>query len=423
MKHSLKWEIKRRRKIRDYFKALGPGVITGAADNDPSGVVTYLQVGSFTKFSQLWLMFLTIPMLTVVEEMSARIGVVTKKGLSAVISKEFGFKVAFFAIVILTICNITTVGADIAAMAEVLGLLLNIKIYILLIFPISLLIIYFLISENYKIVSRFLFLTTPILIVYIVNAFLAHPQWGEVIKSTLIPKIHFGNLAFLTAAVALMGTTISPYLMFWQTTEEVEGKKTVKELHKEKFDVITGMVYCNLVFYFIIISGAVALPGASIGTAGQAALSLKFIGSGLGMYLFSIGILGSGLIAVPVLASSTAYAIADIFHWKEGLGKTLVQAKSFYLVIILALLAGSLIGFLGIAPMKMLFYSQVLQGILTPILLVFLIKITNSKKIMGQHTNGKVTNFLGILTAVVMIGFSLLMFWEIIKNGLMVIVK
>lgn len=406
---------KKRRHLKDYFKISKAGVITGAADNDPSGIVTYTQVGALTRFSQLWLMLLTIPMLIEIEEMSARVGVVTKHGLNSNIKKHFGLKVALSAGLIVLICNIATIGADIAGMAAVSGLLTGIS-WIYFIIPIALILGYVLVKENFKKVSRFLFLLTPVFFLYVITAFIISPPWREVLRSTFIPQLKF-NFTYLMAAVALLGTTISPYLIFWQTTEEVEEKKTVKDLRQESKGVAWGMIFCNLIFYFIILTAGAVLFGhleGGIKTAAEAASVFRPLAGDLAFLLFSLGILGSGIIAVPVLASSAAYVLADTLGWKEGLDKTLVQAKAFYLVIILALFLGVGLILLGLSPIQMLFYSQVLNGILVPILLILVLRICNSQKIMGPHINSRWDNFIGWGTVLVMSLFSILMFWQII---------
>lgn len=408
--------FKKRRHLKDYFKITPAGTITGAADNDPSGIATYTQVGALTKFSQLWLMLLTIPMLVEVEEMSARIGVVAKKGLARVIKDNYGFRAALLVSLVLLVCNITTLGADIAGMAAALGLLTKIPWYWFII-PIALILGFLLIKENFKFVNRFLFILTPFLFLYVITAFIVDPPWREVIRATFIPQIKL-SVPYLMAAVALLGTTISPYLIFWQTTEEIEEKKAVKDLKEENAGVISGMIYANLIFYFVVLcAGAVLFSQfeeGGIKTAADAALALKPLAGDLAWLLFALGILFSGLIAVPVLAASSAYALAEVLGFKEGLDKTLSQAQSFNIIMILSLVVGAGLVLLGLSPIQMLFYSQVLQGILTPILIIFLLKICNSKNIMGQHTNTRWDNFVGWGTAALMAGFSILMFWQII---------
>jgi Mn2+/Fe2+ NRAMP family transporter len=405
---------KKRRHIRDYLMMAKDGVITGSADNDPSGIVTYTQVGAATRFSQLWLVLIAIPMLVVVEEMSARVGVVTKKGLNLVIRDQFGRFADLSAMILVIICNTATLGADMAGMAAVLGMLVGIH-WTWFLIPVAAIILYFLIRQSYAVVSRLLFLITPIFLVYIVTGFIVNPPWREVVKSTFLPSVNF-TPGFLAAAVALLGTTISAYLLFWQTTEEVEDHKTVGDLKEESYGVMAGMLYSSLVFYFIILCGGAVLFGKVklIETAAQAATALKPLAGNLSYILFSVGILGSGLLAVPVLAMSTAYVVGDTLGWQEGIDKSFHKAKGFYLVMALSLTFGAAMSLFGLKPMLMLFYSQVLQGVLTPLLLILLILVANNSGIMGEHTNPRWSNIIGWITVIVMLSFSLLMFRQII---------
>ncbi len=407
---------KKRRHLRDYFKITQAGTITGAADNDPSGITTYTQIGALTRFSQLWLMILTIPMLIEVEEMSARVGVVVKKGLAQVIKEYYGTILASLASVILLACNITTIGADLAGMAAALELLTGIPWHIYLI-PITLIISFFLVTKNYHYISRFLFIMTPFLLLYIISSVSVKPPWIEIIRKTFIPEIQF-NTTYLTAAVALLGTTISPYLIFWQTTEEIEEGKTLSQLKEENTGVVSGMVYANLIFYFIVLCAGATIYGKSyakgILTAADAALALKPIAGNLAWLLFSIALLFSGLIAIPVLAASSAYAITEIVGWPEGLNKTFSQAKYFYLIMIMSLFVGVTFNLIGLSPIQMLYYSQVFQGILTPALIIFLLKVCNDKKIMGEYTNTRWDNFIGLATALIMTFFTVAMFVQLL---------
>lgn len=407
------YPYKKRRSIRDYFWKARRGVITGAADNDPAGIATYSQVGASTGFSLLWLAFLTTPMLIAVEEMSARVGVIVRKGLGTVIKEKFGTGWAIFAAIILAICNIATLGADLAGMSAVLGILTGINWQWFLL-PFALFVLYFLVKGKYSVISRFLFIITPIFLLYVITAIIIQPSWGQILNETFIPSfVH--NISYWMAAVAVLGTTISAYLLFWETSQEIEEHKTVKDLQHESAGVTTGMIYSNLIFYFIVIcTGAVLHQQGitTIETADQAALALKPLVGNLAFLLFSLGILVSGILAVPVLAASTSYVISNTFGWVSGLSHKPHRAKGFYLVIALALLAGSTMGLLGLKPMLMLFYSQILQGILTPILLIFLVLICNDKKLMGQYTNKIWSNFWGWFTITAMISLSIIMIWQ-----------
>lgn len=410
-------QFKWRRHIKDYFTLAKNGVITGAADNDPSGIVTYTQVGALTRFGQLWLMFLTIPMLIVVEDMSARVGAITKKGLNRVIEDHYGRSIAWFAMGLVVVCNTATLGADMAGMAAVLELFTGIS-FLWFLVPIGALILYMLVKESYAQVSRLLFIISPILLVYVLTVFLTRPNWIPIIRATLIPSVRLSP-TFLTSAVALFGTTISAYLLFWQTTEEVEEKKAVSDVKDESLGVGIGMVYANVIFYFIILTGAVVLFGKVGGvetwTAADAARALRPLAGQLSYILFAIGLLGSGLLAVPVLALTTAYVVRDTLKWRTDLGEKGSRRRAFLLVITLSLAIGALLSLIGIRPMAMLYYSQVLQGVLTPILVIFLVLISNNPKVMGEHINGFWANLIGWATVAVMLAFSATMFWQLLS--------
>ncbi|OGD67946.1 hypothetical protein A3F08_02340, partial [Candidatus Berkelbacteria bacterium RIFCSPHIGHO2_12_FULL_36_9] len=354
--------------------------------------------------------------LIAVEEMSARVGVVVRKGLNAVIKEKFGQNWAIFAAIVLAICNIATLGADLAGMSAILGVLTGINWQWFLL-PLSGLILYFLVKGRYSTISRFLFLITPFFLLYIITAFIVKPEWSEIVRQTFIPSLS-NNISYWMAAVAVLGTTISAYLIFWETSQEIEEHKTIKDLKRESRGVTVGMIFSNLIFYFIIVSTGAVLYNqgiTNIETVEQAALTLKPLVGGLAFLLFSVGILATGIIAVPVLAASTSYVISDAFSWVSGLNRQAHRAKGFYLVIALSLIAGSAMGLLGISPISMLFYSQILQGVLTPILLIFLVLICNDKKLLGEYTNKLWSNFWGWFTVIVMLSLSGIMFYQLIR--------
>jgi Mn2+/Fe2+ NRAMP family transporter len=405
---------KTRRHIRDYFTLAKDGVITGAADNDPSGIVTYIQVGALTQFALLWLIPLTLPMLIVVEDMSARVGVITKKGLNTVIENHYGRIVALVVMALVVIANTATLGADMAGMAAVVELFTGIH-FLWFLLPIGLLFLWVLLKEGYAKVSRILYFITPILLVYVVTVFLTKPDWLIIAKSTFLPVLQV-KPTFLSSAVALLGTTISAYLLFWQTNEEIEEDKTLDEMKDESLGVRIGMIYTSLIFFFIVLTGAIVLYGhvgnVNTWSPADAALALKPLAGQASYLLFAIGIIGSGLIAVPVLALTTAYVVRDTFRWKEDLGDQISKARGFYIVLSLSLLFGAGLSLAGIKPMAMLFYSQVLQGILTPFLVIALILVSNNRKVMGENTNGFWANAIGWATVITMISFSLMLLWQ-----------
>jgi Mn2+/Fe2+ NRAMP family transporter len=408
---------KKRRGIGDFFRLAKSGTITGAADNDPAGIVTYTQVGASTGFSQLWLMLLSLPMLGVIEEMSARVGVVTKKGLGRIIQQNYGIKVALVVAGLVAIANILTIGADLAAVAEVFGIMSGAS-SILFLIAVTLVIAYFLVRKNYKIVSRYLFIITPIFFLYVASGILVEPDWGEVIRSTLIPVIKI-DLNYWVLAVGLLGTTISPYLIFWQTTEEIEEHRGMAEMKKEAKGVWLGMAFNHFIFFFIIIASAAVLFGGDklLSSAGEAALALQPVAGDWALLFYGLGIIGAGIIAVPVLAASTGYMLKDAMHWHGGLDVKDNRAKSFYAVIILSLMIGLAIALTNINPIKALIYSQVLNGILMPFLLVVLIMVCNNKKILGKFVNNFWSNLVVCLAVVVMVAFDLILVWRWLYGG------
>ncbi len=396
---------KTRRHIFDFFHRAKEGTITGVADNDPAGVVTYTQVGARTGFSQLWIILLSLPMLTVVEEVSARIGVVTKKGINAVIRENFGLSWAVFTAVVLFLANLGTIAADIAGITAVGGILFKVdwRLFGALVVLILLL---FLLKENYRKISRYMFLLTPFLLLYALSAIMAKPDWMAVAKDTFIP--HLGKGEWWLLAVALLGTTISPYLIYWQASEEIESRKQPTTLKKEAKGVFFGMFYTHVIFFFIIVAAAATIFGKGIfvDSPQQAALALRpFVGDGAFLF-FALAILFSGLLAVPVLASTTAYVIANTFGWPASLSSKTGRAPGFYIILIISLILGLLLSIFTISPIKLLVYSQVLQSLLMPPLVYFIWRISASKKIMGQYKNGFWSNFWLAITLIVIVLFD-----------------
>lgn len=405
---------KKRRGLKSYFYSLGPGVITGAADDDPAGIVTYLMAGAIAGFSVLWLIILCIPMLIVIEEMSARVGVVAKKGLSKIIREKYGLKAAIFVALIVAVCNIATIGADIGGAASCLELLTGIKFQYYLVL-ISAGLLFVMVYRSFHYLSRLLFIMTPFLLLYVVNDFIARPDWAKVLTRTFIPYFSF-EPGFIVAAIALLGTTLSPYLIFWQTTEEIEEKKAVEELKQESFDVIAGMIYTQLIAYFVVISGAAVFYSKNIPITDvkTAALSLKPLLGSTAFFVFSIGILFSALISVPVLAGSTAYVLAEAFGFSEGLDKKPGEARFFYGVLIASFLIAVLSNLIGIDPVKFLYYSQVLDGILMPFLIYFLIRVTSDPQIMGKNTSSRSSVAIAAFSALLFTILTIFLFYQII---------
>jgi len=404
-------------------RAIGPGFITGAADDDPAGIATYSQTGVQFGYSQLWVALFSYPFMVAVQEMCGRIGMVTGKGLSGVIRKFYSKKVLAAAILILLVANTINIGADLGAMAASLNLLLPLPFYTLL-FAITLFTILVEIFVPYPTYARFLKYLTLSLLAYVVTAFTISQNWGLILHSTLAPHIELSKNYLLNIA-AFLGTTISPYLFFWQADEEVEeeivrheirgigkGVPNIKpgDMRQLRIDTFLGMLFSNVITFFIIVTVASTLGTSgfhSITTAADAASALRPLAGDFAFLLFTLGILGTGLLAVPVLAGSAAYAVSEAFGWKEGLGKRLSQARAFYGVIAAATLIGLLVNFTAIGPMTMLYYSAMLNGVLAPPLLIIILLIANNKKILGEHTNSVLSNILGWTITAIMSAIAL----------------
>lgn len=404
------------KKLQVYLRALGPGLITGASDDDPSGIGTYVQTGAQFGYAQLWTALLTAPLQIIIQEICARIGLQTGVGLAAVIRKHYPRPVLYFCVGLLFIANTVNIGADLGAMAAAGQLLVGIPFGAWLI-GMTLISVGLEISVAYARYAQLLRLLTLSLLAYVLLAFVVHQQWGNALAGTFIPTLQFGQ-EYALNLVAVLGTTISPYLFFWQASEEVEeqiaeGKKTERsrrgvskvELKWMRTDVVSGMLFSNIVMWAIILTAAstFSVRGIShISSAAQAAQMLKPIAGNFASLVFAAGIVGTGLLAVPVLAGSAAYAVAETFKFREGLYLKFTQARRFYAIIALSTLVGALINVTGIDPIQALYYTAVLNGIVAPPLLLMIMVIANDHKIMGTRTNGRLSNALGWLTTIAM---------------------
>ena len=400
------------RKIKEEIKELGPGIITGGAGDDPAGILTYTIVGATTGFSQLWLMLLSTPMMIAVQDTAAKLALITGKSLPEILNMYYSKRLTYFIVMSLVVANIFTIGADLQAIASIFEVITGIKsIYFLI--PITLLVAYLVIFKQYKTVKKVLIFLTSILAVYIFSAVLAKPSLKDLVINTFLPHIE-ADLAFILAALGLLGTTISPYMIFWQASEEKEEHASVSQAKIMTFDTAVGMVYSNLIAYGIIVSSAVMLFGhKEIQTIKDAALALLPVAGEYAFFLFSVGVVVAGFLAVPVLAGSSAYAVADTFGWREGMDNKVSDAKGFYLVFLGSLFVGDLINLLGISAVDALYYSQVFDGILLPVLSGLLLILGNNKKILGDNVNGKFNNFFLILTFLISLIATVYMFYSV----------
>ena len=420
-------------KIKKFFRILGPGLITGASDDDPSGIATYSQAGAKFGLTTLWTALITFPLMAAIQEMCARVGLITTAGLTTTIKKYYPKSLLYFMMIFSVPAIILNIGADIAGMGAVANLIIpSVKPMVFsVIFTILLVIMIVYLPYN-KIVSVLKYLCLSLLL-YIAVPFFTHPDWLKVFKATLIPTIKL-NRDFIEILVAILGTTISPYLFFWQVTMEAEDAKKSKQLilarrkivfnkedrtqtkvkeknfinlliKKMQLDVNFGMLLSNMVMFFIILATGTALFGhgiTQIDTIEQAAKALEPVAGKSSYFLFASGIIGTGLLAIPVLSGSLSYIVSETLGWKGNLDKKYYQARPFYIVIIISLIIGLLINYIGLSPVKALIYTAVLYGLTSPILIAIVMHIANNKKIMKAHTNGNLSNILGFLTLLIM---------------------
>lgn len=418
---------KLRHRLSRVFRILGPGLITGAADDDPSGIATYSQTGAQFGYGQLWTAVFLYPFMTAVQEACARIGAVTKKGIAQVIRENYSKKILIGAVTLILVANTVNIGADIGAMASAVRLIIPAPfVVITLLFTVLMLLLEIWIP--YRIYARILKWLAASLLVYPVVVFLVHEPWHEILVATFLPHISF-SFAFLFILVGVAGTTISPYMFFWQASEEVEeeikqgvdkepgvSKKFIRDM---RFDNAIGMFISELITWCIIVATATVLHASgvtNIGTASDAARALEplvhtFPNAGfLAELIFAIGIVGLGLLAVPVLAGSAAYALSEAFGWHEGLYRKFREAHGFYGVITVATLIGLLINFVGIDPIKALIVTAVLNGVVAVPLIAIIAVVSSSKKIMGEHRSGWLSKTFLWLTFILMLAAAIGMF-------------
>jgi len=401
----------------EYIKKLGPGLITGAADDDPSGIATYSQTGAQFGTGLLWLAVWTLPFMITIQEMCARIALVTGNGLASNIKHSYRKELLQIVTILLLIANTFNIGANLGVMAKAVELITPGVSFTFLVILIGIICLTLPIIVPYKKYARYLKLLVITLFSYIITGFIIHMDWSALLHHSLVPHITFSKDQILLIT-AILGTTISPYLFFWQTSQEVEeeiseGKITVHsrrgtnelEIKKMRKDIWTGMFLSNTVMFFIISVCANTLFKngiTNIETASDAALALLPLAGSFAMLLFSVGIIGTGLLAVPVLASSTSYAISESFGWKEGLYRKWKKAKAFYSIIIFSILIGILTNFIGLHPIKALIYSAIVNGIIAPIIIIFIVHISSSHKIMGHYKNSTTKNIIGWLAIILM---------------------
>jgi NRAMP (natural resistance-associated macrophage protein)-like metal ion transporter len=422
------------KKKKKLLSVIGPGIITGAADDDPSGIATYSQAGSQFGYGQLWTVLLLLPFMTAIQEACARIGAVTGKGIAAVIKENYNKKILYGVVILILFANTINIGADLGAMAESAHLVLPVSFPFLILFFTAIILILE-IFTSYKNYAKFLKWLALALLSYPVTLFLVKEPWGEILRATFIPHIEL-SFAFLFIITGVFGTTISPYMFFWEASEEVEEEKqegmikkdgvhiTKSFLHFLEIDNFVGMLSSQIATWCIIVVAATVLSThgiTNIATAADAAKALEplvntFPNAGfLAKLIFATGVIGLGLLAVPVLSASASYAVSETLNWQEGLNLKFKKAHGFYGVITVATIVGLMINFIGIDPIKALVFTAVFNGV-TAVPLIFIIaKIARNEKIMGKHKSGKISNFFVWGTFIIMAVAAIAMFFTLVK--------
>jgi NRAMP (natural resistance-associated macrophage protein)-like metal ion transporter len=399
-------------KWKKVGRLIGPGLVTGASDDDPSGIATYSQAGAAYGLSTLWTSLLAFPLMASIQQMCARIGIVTEQGLTGTLKKYYPRPVLYIMLLFSFPAIVMNIGADIAGMGAVGNLLIpSIDAGFFSVF-FTLLLLILIIYLPYRKMASILKYLCIVMLVYFIVPFLYQQDFSKIIKSTFVPHIEF-NKEFMAMLVGILGTTISPYLFFWQASVEVEEQKSRKNriivdkqfIQEVDKDVDVGMAFSGLVMYFIILTtGTVLHQGGitNIQTVEDAARALQPLAGDAAYLLFSTGIMGTGLIAIPVLSGSLSYIFAETFGWEQGLSKKFHEAKGFYTIIAISLLVGLGMNYLGISPIQALIYTAILYGITAPVLIAIILHISNNRKIMGEFVNGPITNILGIAAGIIM---------------------
>ena len=423
-------------KIKKFFKVFGPGVVTGAADDDPSGIATYTQTGAKFGYGQLWTVIAMLPLMVAVQEACARIGAVTGHGLSTVIKTNYSKKVLYAAVLLVVVANTINIGADIGALAAAAQLLVPVNFTILTL-GFTALILVLEIFTSYRVYSRILIWLALTLLAYPLTLFIIDKPWQTIIAATFLPHVEL-NFEFFFIITGVLGTTISPYMFFWQASQEVEEEK---ELHLTsrygrpkigaqfiknlRLDNLTGMIFSEFATWSIIVVAATVLHQngiTNVTSAAEAAKALEplvqtFPNSGfLSKLIFAIGIMGLGLLSIPILSGSAAYAISEAFNMKEGLNLKLKKAHGFYGIITIATLIGLMINFIGIDPIKALVFTAVFNGVAAVPLIFLIARIARNKKIMGEYRSGWLSNTTVWITFIVMLASAVAMFYTLAQG-------
>lgn len=423
------------KKVKKFFKIMGPGVITGAADDDPSGIATYTQTGAQFSYGQLWTVVLMLPFMTAIQEACARVGATTGKGIAAVVKQHYTKKILFLVVMLVVVANTINIGADIGAMAAAAELILPVNFVILTLF-FTAFILLLEVFLSYRVYSRVLKWFALALLSYPLTLFLVNQPWLTLLKATFVPHIEL-SFTFFFIITGVLGTTISPYMFFWEASEEVEEEKArhliirgIPKIPKRfmsqlRLDNFLGMLASEIATWSIIVVAATVLNHngiTDVKTAADAARALEplvatFPHAGtLAKIIFSTGVIGLGLLGVPVLSGSASYALSEAMSWREGLNLKFKKAHGFYGVITVATLIGLMINFIGIDPIKALVFTAVFNGVAAVPLIFLIAKIAQDEKIMGKYKSGPVSKALVWLTFAVMGASALAMFYTLWKS-------
>ncbi len=414
----------RPRRLNRFFSQLGPGLVSGAADDDPSGIATYSVTGAQFGYGPLWTALFSFPLMVSVQLMCSRLGMVTGRGLAAVVRRRYPRWVLWGACLLLVVANTINIGADLGGMAEATAMITGVNSLVW--YPLyAATIVILLFYSSYRTIARTFKWLTLVLFAYVLTAFIVKPDWPQVLHATFVPDIQWSG-AYISVLVGILGTTISPYLFFWQAAEEVEeeramGRVTVaqrkgatdKELSRSRTDVVTGMFYSNFVMYFIILTTASTLHShgiTHIATTRDAAEALRPLAGNAAYLLFTLGLIGTGMLGVPVLAGSSAYAVSEAMAWAASLETTPKMAPRFYSVVALAMALGLAMDYMGMDAVKMLFWSAVANGILAPPLIVLVVLLTSDPRVMGHRVSPPWLRTMGWISAAVMTLAAVAMF-------------
>ncbi len=399
---------------RNILKLLGPGFLGGMAGNDSSAVTAYSLDGAKNGFGHLWLLLLATPLYQAVQYTCAKVGRISQKGLSELLRENYGRPIAIGATLILLVANLALIAADLLAIGAGLELLTGLS-WIWFVVPVAIFLWYVTVFHNFEAIKKIFILLSMVFVTYLITAVLSGADWGGVVSNTFIPHVDFG-FASISSAVALLGATVSPYTMFWQVQGEKEEKREGSHQEQMKLaalDIGSGVISGNLIAYAIIVctSATIYTHHQEITTAADAAKALEPLLGSFAKYLFAVGLIGAGLVAIPVLLASSSYALAGTLKLPAGLSKKPWQNEGFYLILTVALLAGVGVALLGLDPVQLMFWANVLNGVLSPIIVVFLFLVSHNRKIMGEHRVSWYTNLGLILIAILMFAATGLLFY------------